>query len=71
MNPSRLALPVLVGAALAGAPALAQDDRTETLQVGSPAPDFELMDAAGASHRLSELVQSGPVVLEFFRSGDW
>ena len=49
----------------------AQDTDTPTVKVGDPAPDFELKDAHGASHRLSELVRRGPVVLEFFRSGGW
>ena len=49
----------------------AQDTDTPTVKVGDPAPDFELQDAHGASYRLSELVQRGPVVLEFFRSGGW
>jgi peroxiredoxin len=35
--------------------------------VGSTAPDFELADAGGATHRLSRLVENGPVVLVFLR----
>ena len=48
-----------------------QDTATPTVEVGQPAPDFELKDAHGASHRLSALLERGPVVLEFFRSGGW
>lgn len=49
----------------------AQDLETEAVSVGERAPDFLLEDAHGASYRLSALVQEGPVVLEFFRSGGW
>lgn len=51
--------------------AAGQDTATPTVEVGQPAPDFELRDAHGESWRLSELVAKGPVVLEFFRSGGW
>lgn len=51
--------------------AAGQDTATPTVEVGQPAPDFELRDAGGESYRLSELVAKGPVVLEFFRSGGW
>ena len=51
--------------------AAGQDTATPTVEVGQPAPDFELRDARGESYRLSELVAKGPVVLEFFRSGGW
>ncbi len=51
--------------------AAGQDTATPTVEVGQPAPDFELKDAHGASHRLSALLERGPVVLEFFRSGGW
>lgn len=54
-----------------GAAGSAQDTDTPTVNVGDPAPDFELKDAHGTSYRLSELVKRGPVVLEFFRSGGW
>ena len=56
---------------LAAGPAAAQGTETGTVAVGERAPDFELEDAHGASYRLSELVERGPVVLEFFRSGGW
>ena len=64
-----LAVGLAVG--LAGGSASAQDTDTPTVNVGDPAPDFELQDAHGASYKLSELVKRGPVVLEFFRSGGW
>lgn len=51
--------------------AAGQDTATPAVEVGQPAPDFELRDAGGESYRLSELVAKGPVVLEFFRSGGW
>lgn len=51
--------------------AAGQDTATSTVEAGQVAPDFELKDAHGESHRLSELLERGPVVLEFFRSGGW
>jgi len=60
-----------LGATGLGATGSAQDTDTPTVNVGDPAPDFELQDAHGASYRLSELLERGPVVLEFFRSGGW
>ncbi len=51
--------------------AAGQDMETPTVRAGQAAPDFELQDAHGATHRLSELTEKGPVVLEFFRSGGW
>ena len=56
---------------LAATSSSAQDTDTPMVKVGDPAPDFELKDAHGASYRLSELIERGPVVLEFFRSGGW
>jgi peroxiredoxin len=38
------------------------------LSIGSPAPDFELNDLAGQSHRLSDALKRGPVVLAFYKS---
>lgn len=40
------------------------------LQAGQPAPDFTLPDAAGTTVTLATLLQSGPVVLFFYR-GNW
>ena len=37
------------------------------LQAGDAAPDFELLDAAGRSHTLSEFWAEGPAVLLFWR----
>lgn len=71
---SRFSASTLLVAGLAtglGATGSAQDTDTPTVNVGDPAPDFELKDAHGASYRLSELLKRGPVVLEFFRSGGW
>lgn len=42
-----------------------------TVEVGQPAPDFELRDATGQVHELSDYRGERAVVLEFFRSGDW
>lgn len=39
------------------------------LEVGAQAPDFTLPNAAGAPVALSDLLQSGPVVLSFYRGG--
>jgi len=46
-------------------------NRTETLEIGSQAPDF-LLPAAnrGGSLSLSEASARGPVILEFLR-GTW
>ena len=60
-----------LSAGLASTSTTAQDTETPTVNVGDPAPDFELKDAHGAAYRLSELVKRGPVVIEFFRSGGW
>ncbi len=64
---------VALALALGASPTLAsaQGTDTPTVRVGDPAPDFTLEDARGVSYRLSEMVKNGPVVLEFFRSGDW
>lgn len=67
----RIGLAGALALGLAASVSSAQDTGAETVQVGDPAPDFELRDAHGASYRLSELVERGPVVLEFFRSGGW
>ncbi len=40
------------------------------LAVGDQAPDFSLSNATGATVRLGELLESGPVVLTFYR-GTW
>ncbi len=74
MDISRIGVLAIAGmafTAMSTSRSVAQDDATQTLEVGAEAPDFELMDSAGASWRLSDLVTRGPVVLEFFRSGDW
>lgn len=42
-----------------------------TLEVGQPAPDFELQDSTGELYKLSDYEGEKAVVLEFFRSGDW
>lgn len=36
------------------------------MQPGDTAPDFELLDETGTKRRLSDLLQSGPVVLYFY-----
>jgi cytochrome oxidase Cu insertion factor (SCO1/SenC/PrrC family) len=41
------------------------------VKVGDEAPDFELSDSTGRAYRLSDFRGKKPVVLEFFRSGDW
>lgn len=42
----------------------------QVLAVGATAPDFELPNATGQVVRLSELLNQGPVVLNFYR-GEW
>jgi peroxiredoxin len=45
--------------------------RTETLEVGSPAPDFVLSAAnRDGNFSLRDLLARGPVILEFLR-GTW
>lgn len=39
-------------------------------EVGQVAPDFSLPDSSGSTRRLSELAESGPLVLIFYR-GHW
>jgi cytochrome oxidase Cu insertion factor (SCO1/SenC/PrrC family) len=39
-------------------------------EVNAPAPDFELKDSTGKTHRLSQL-RGKNVILEFIRSGSW
>ena len=41
-----------------------------SLEVGNPAPDFELPDATGKAVKLSSLLANGPVVITFYR-GQW
>jgi peroxiredoxin len=38
------------------------------LPIGARAPDFELEDTQGQSHRLSDALMRGPVVLAFYKS---
>lgn len=40
------------------------------LAIGEKAPDFTLLNAEGNSVSLSETLESGPVVLKFYR-GEW
>jgi peroxiredoxin len=40
------------------------------LPAGARAPDFELKDADGASHALSDALKQGPVALIFYKS-EW
>lgn len=39
------------------------------LEVGQDAPDFTLVDAKGQSHRLTDALAEGPVVLAFMKTG--
>jgi len=46
-------------------------NRTETLEIGSPAPDFSLSAAnRDGNISLSSLLGKGPVIVEFLR-GTW
>jgi peroxiredoxin len=38
------------------------------LSIGTPAPDFELTDTNGKTHRLAEALRKGPVALAFYKS---
>jgi peroxiredoxin len=39
------------------------------LDVGDPVPDFVLLDAQGLEYSIRERLQSGPVVISFYRGG--
>ena len=41
----------------------------KSLKVGDRAPDFNLTNATGEEVRLEELLEKGPVVLNFYRGG--
>jgi hypothetical protein len=46
-------------------------DHTQTLQIGSPAPEFTLTAAnREETFSLSDLISRGPLILEFLR-GTW
>jgi len=47
-------------------------DRTETLEIGSRAPEFSVPSAnwEGSTFALSTLLERGPVIVEFLR-GTW
>lgn len=40
---------------------------SSTAPTGKPAPEFELPDWRGGTHRLADLRADGPVVLSFLR----
>ncbi len=40
------------------------------VNVGDPAPEFELQNVAGELIRLKDLITAGPLVLSFYR-GKW
>jgi peroxiredoxin len=56
----------LVAVALVPVPVAA----TDPVQVGDPAPGFELTGNDGQVRRLGEALERGPLVLVFFR-GTW
>ena len=47
-------------------------NRTETLGIGSRAPEFSLVSASreGGTFTLSAMLKQGPVIIEFLR-GTW
>ncbi len=47
----------------------AQHLAEKALKVGDRVPDFELPDATGKTVKLSELLQSGAVIISFYRGG--
>jgi len=40
--------------------------RMSNLEIGHTAPEFDVEDTDGHAHRLSEMVNTGPVILAFF-----
>ena len=62
---------VSIIAALTMATTITAQTGESSVKVGDKAPDFELADAKGNRHKLSELRGDKAVVIEFFRSGSW
>ena len=58
-------------AALSLATMISAQTGESAVKVGDKAPDFELSDASGTRHKLSEFRGKKAVVIEFFRSGSW
>jgi peroxiredoxin Q/BCP len=54
--------------AMAWLPSIASAQGPET---GSKIDEFSLQDQSGTSHKLSELLEEGPLAVVFFRSADW
>jgi len=46
------------------------DTRTPPVEATALAPEFDLQDADGATHRLRDLIADGPAVVVFYR-GYW
>jgi hypothetical protein len=61
----------LLGAALVATGCLPKiETRTAPIENAESAPEFELKDATGQTHRLTELIADGPAVVVFYR-GYW
>ena len=71
LNRIAISATLLLAPGLLAAPAWAEEESpSAAVVVGRPAPDFELPDANGQNHRLSELQGEKNLVLVFFR-GTW
>lgn len=59
----------LSAVATAQAPKLAE--KTPGIEVGKPAPKFELPDQDGKKRSLDSLLKEGDVAIVFYRSASW
>ncbi len=66
-------LGILTALAIAGGWVLAKETvpRLVGLPIGTPAPDFALVDQRGSTTNLSSLLARGKLAVVFYRSADW
>ena len=59
----------IIGIGLTGLLFGAED--TKMIEIGEKAPAIELKDADGKEYSLEKQLEQSPVVILFYRSGDW
>lgn len=59
----------IIGISLTGLLFGAED--TKMIEIGEKAPAIELKDADGKEYSLEKQLEQSPVVILFYRSGDW